>query len=44
MPDEPEAAGLLALMLHCEARRQARYTERSEYVALDRQVVADHDY
>jgi RNA polymerase sigma-70 factor, ECF subfamily len=30
MPDEPEAAGLLALMLHCEARREARYTERGE--------------
>src|SRR5215468_3013150 len=26
MPLEPEARGLLALILHCEARRQARYT------------------
>ncbi len=24
LPDEPEARGLLALMLHCEARREAR--------------------
>ena len=24
MPDEPEALGLLSLMLHCEARREAR--------------------
>jgi predicted RNA polymerase sigma factor len=24
LPNEPEAAGLLALMLHCEARRAAR--------------------
>jgi RNA polymerase sigma-70 factor, ECF subfamily len=40
MPDEPEAAGLLALMLHCEARREARYTERGEYVPLDRQDTA----
>ena len=28
MPVEPEARGLLALMLHCEARRAARFTER----------------
>ena len=40
MPDEPEAAGLLALMLHCEARREARYPERGEYVPLDRQDTA----
>ena len=40
MPDEPEAAGLLTLMLHCEARREARYTERGEYVPLDRQDTA----
>jgi len=37
MPSEPEAYGLLALMLHCEARRAARYTSDSEFVPLDRQ-------
>jgi len=37
MPAEPEANGLLALMLHCEARRAARYTSNGEYVPLDKQ-------
>jgi len=37
MPDEPEALGLLALMLHCEARREARYSCTGEFVPLDRQ-------
>jgi RNA polymerase sigma-70 factor, ECF subfamily len=37
MPDEPEARGLLALMLHCEARSEARYSTRSEFVPLDQQ-------
>jgi RNA polymerase sigma-70 factor (ECF subfamily) len=37
MPDDPEAAGLLALMLHCEARRGARRGPSGEYVPLDRQ-------
>jgi RNA polymerase sigma-70 factor (ECF subfamily) len=37
MPAEPEAHGLLALMLHCEARRAARYTSHGEYVPLDKQ-------
>ncbi len=37
MPNEPEAHGLLALMLHCEARRAARYNHRGEFVPLDRQ-------
>jgi RNA polymerase sigma-70 factor, ECF subfamily len=36
MPSEPEAHGLLALMLHCEARREARYTE-GKFVPLDQQ-------
>jgi RNA polymerase sigma factor (sigma-70 family) len=36
MPREPEAHGLLALMLHCEARREARYTE-GKFVPLDQQ-------
>jgi RNA polymerase sigma-70 factor, ECF subfamily len=37
MPAEPEALGLLALMLHCEARCAARYTSNGEYVPLDQQ-------
>ena len=40
MPVEPEANGLLALMLHCEARRAARYTSNGEYVPLDKQDIA----
>src|SRR5262245_3359499 len=35
--DEPEALGLLALMLHAEARRCARRTEAGEYVPLAEQ-------
>jgi RNA polymerase sigma-70 factor (ECF subfamily) len=37
MPEEPEALGLLALMFHAEARRQARRTEKGEYVPLANQ-------
>jgi predicted RNA polymerase sigma factor len=40
MPAEPEAQGLLALMLHCEARRAARYTSNGEFVPLDKQETA----
>jgi RNA polymerase sigma-70 factor (ECF subfamily) len=40
MPDEPEAKGLLSLMLHCEARRAARYTRNGEFVPLDQQDTA----
>jgi predicted RNA polymerase sigma factor len=40
MPSEPEALGLLALMLHCEARRAARYTSNGEFVPLDKQDTA----
>jgi RNA polymerase sigma-70 factor (ECF subfamily) len=39
MPDDPEAKGLLALMLHCEARRAARRDPDGRYVPLDRQDV-----
>lgn len=39
MPAEPEAQGLLALMLHCEARRNARRTETGSYVPLSEQDV-----
>ncbi len=39
LPAEPEALGLLALMLHAEARRRARRGERGEYVPLAQQDV-----
>ncbi len=39
MPDEPEALGLLALMLYCDARRAARRTASGEYVPLSAQDV-----
>jgi RNA polymerase sigma-70 factor, ECF subfamily len=34
LPEEPEPKGLLALMLHCEARRPARRGPDGEYVPL----------
>ena len=34
LPEEPEALGLLALVLHAEARRRARRTEDGDYVPL----------
>jgi RNA polymerase sigma-70 factor (ECF subfamily) len=37
LPDEPEGLGLLALMLHAEARRSARRNARGEYVPLAEQ-------
>jgi RNA polymerase sigma-70 factor, ECF subfamily len=37
LPDEPEALGLLALMLHAEARRGARRDADGEYVPLAEQ-------
>jgi predicted RNA polymerase sigma factor len=37
LPEEPEALGLLALMLHAEARRAARRQGQGEYVPLARQ-------
>jgi RNA polymerase sigma-70 factor (ECF subfamily) len=40
MPREPEAYGLLALMLHCEARCGARYTSDGKFVPLDKQDTA----
>jgi predicted RNA polymerase sigma factor len=39
MPAEPEAQGLLALMLHCEARRVARRDSAGAYVPLAEQDV-----
>lgn len=40
MSGEPEAQGLLALMLHCEARRAARRGATGGYVPLSEQDVA----
>jgi len=40
MPAEPEVQGLLALMLHCEARRDARRTAEGRYVPLSDQDMA----
>jgi RNA polymerase sigma-70 factor (ECF subfamily) len=37
MPDEAEVHGLLALMLHCESRRQARRDLEQHYVPLSDQ-------
>jgi predicted RNA polymerase sigma factor len=37
LPNEPEVRGLLALMLHCEARRLARRTPQGRYVPLSEQ-------
>jgi RNA polymerase sigma-70 factor, ECF subfamily len=40
MPDEPEAVGLLALMLHAEARRSARRNREGDYIPLAQQNTA----
>ena len=37
LPDEPEVRGLLALMLHCEARRFARRGKDGEFIPLSDQ-------
>lgn len=37
IPKEPEALGLLALMLHCQARGPARYNSDGDFVPLDQQ-------
>jgi len=37
MPGEPEVRGLLALMLHCEARRRARRGPDGRYIPLSEQ-------
>lgn len=44
LPDEPEALGLLALMLHAQARQAARRDARGEYVPLAEQDVAAWDH
>ena len=43
LPDEPEALGLLALMLFAEARRGARRNADGDYVPLDEQDTAAWD-
>jgi RNA polymerase sigma-70 factor (ECF subfamily) len=43
LPDEPEVRGLLALMLHAEARRRARRNAHGAYVPLDAQDPATWD-
>jgi len=43
LPREPEALGLLALMLHAEARRRARRSPEGEYVPLAEQDVSRWD-
>src|SRR5262249_9502697 len=43
LPGEPEALGLLALMLHAEARRAARRNGRGDYVPLAHQDPAAWD-
>jgi RNA polymerase sigma-70 factor (ECF subfamily) len=40
LPEEPEALGLLALMLYTEARRSARRDAQGDYVPLTRQDVS----
>lgn len=40
LPAEPEVQGLLALMLHCEARQDARRTADGAYIPLTEQDVA----
>ena len=43
LPDEPEALGLVSLMLHAQARKQARRDEGGEYVPLAEQDPAQWD-
>lgn len=42
-PEEPEAGGLLALMLHCEARRASRRDTNGAYVPFAEQDAAPWD-
>jgi predicted RNA polymerase sigma factor len=44
LPEEPEALGLLALMLHAEARRHARRDANGEYAPLDHQDTSLWDW
>jgi RNA polymerase sigma-70 factor (ECF subfamily) len=40
LPGDPEVMGLLSLMLHCEARREARRDDEGNFVPLSRQETA----
>jgi RNA polymerase sigma-70 factor (ECF subfamily) len=40
MPTDPEVQGLLALMLYCESRRDARRSEEGRYIPLSEQDVS----
>jgi len=44
LPEDPEALGLLALMLYCHSRRHARRDAAGEYVPLDLQNPDDWDH
>jgi predicted RNA polymerase sigma factor len=44
LPDEPETLGLLALVLHAQARRRARRNKEGEYVPLADQDAALWDW
>jgi RNA polymerase sigma-70 factor, ECF subfamily len=44
LPEQAEALGLLALMLHAEARRNARRSADGSYVPLAEQVMQDWDH
>lgn len=44
LPDEPEAMGLLSLLLHAEARRHARRNKEGEYIPLANQNTALWDW
>ncbi|MBL8687789.1 MAG: RNA polymerase subunit sigma-70 [Rhodospirillaceae bacterium] len=44
LPDEPEAQGLLALMLHAEARRSARRSSQGDYVPLAEQDIVQWNH
>ena len=44
LPDEPEAKGMLALMLHAEARRAARRDAGGAYVPLEQQDTSLWDH
>jgi predicted RNA polymerase sigma factor len=44
LPEAPEALGLLALMLHAEARRRARRSASGEFVPLENQETALWDW
>jgi predicted RNA polymerase sigma factor len=43
LPEEPEALGLFALLLHADARRGARRNSRGEYVPLNEQEPGSWD-